>query len=88
MYGMLRCNIEKVDFYSYRSANIVDVIMRLDRESEDGQEIENMLWNISGATRCNHAVFNVTTKGGNNSIAYKLSDDYISIGFGIDARYW
>ena len=89
----------KVEFHPYRTANPHMVLMSLDRDSEAGKELENMLFEKASECaeteirRDNHVCFSFGTYFGkemddSSKLVVKVSDRDISIGVGLQRERW
>ena len=89
----------KVEFHPYRTANPHLVLMSLDRDSEAGKELENMLYEKASQSakteirRDNHVCFSFGTyfdkeMDDNSKLVVKISDGDISIGVGLLRERW
>ena len=58
-----RLNVKGITYYGYRTAKVKKIIT-LDRNSEDGVELERWLNNTTNNTLDNHVCFNSEDKGG------------------------
>lgn len=81
-----RLNIKSITYYEYRTA-MVKKIITLDRNSEEGEKLENWLNNKTNHIPNNHVCFDIEEKGGNH-LYIMFTDNNIHIGTTIVIGSW
>lgn len=83
---IIREHPENVTFYGYRTATPKATLMRFDSETEDIEELEETLYDVTGATRDNHVLFAVKTE--DCTLAIEFSDRKMTFGIGVNEKRW
>ncbi len=79
-------NKKNVTFYGYRKAQPKLHLVSFDRDDREVKRLEERLYEITGATKDNHVLFEVKLDG--NILAVKFSDGNMWLGLGVEKQSW
>ena len=79
-------HVDKITFHGYRTARPEFILATFDRNNEQIQHLEKILYEITKETRDNLVVFEV--KKGNKEFTLMFSDNNMILGLGIIEERW
>lgn len=90
MYNIMHLNFninkENVTFYGYRQAQPKLNLISFDRDDREIKRLEKRLYEITGATKDNHVLFEV--KVNEYILALQFTDSNMLLGLGVEKRCW
>lgn len=86
MHLNFKINRDNVTFYGYRQAQPKLNLVSFDRDDKQIKRLEERLYEITGAVRDNHVLFEVTVN--EYTLALQFTDGNMWLGLGVEKRCW
>lgn len=77
---------DNVTFHHYRTAVPKLTLVTFDRDDRYVKRLEEHLYSLTGSQKDNHVLFEV--KSNDCVLALQFSDSHMTLGIGVEKKYW